>query len=84
MPDSLSNLVMPDIEQVQAPLCISIGDTDLAWKIQLVNQAKEIRMLTSPKQNFPVGLIYKLIYCSKKIEEDLAPFKQPHILQRHL
>lgn len=47
-----SNLVMPDIEQVKAPLCISVGDIDMAWKIDFVNQAKGIRMSTSHKHFF--------------------------------
>lgn len=38
-----SNLTMPsDIENVVAPLCISVGDVDMAMKVELVNQAKEI------------------------------------------
>lgn len=38
-----SNLKVPeDMEGVQAPLCIMVGDTDMAWKIDQVNQAKGI------------------------------------------
>jgi len=38
-----SNLVVPAmIDKVQAPLCIAIGDSDLALSIDKVNQAKEI------------------------------------------
>lgn len=34
---------MPDdMEGVQVPLCIMVGDTDMAWKIDQVHQAKEI------------------------------------------
>lgn len=38
-----SNLVVPDdIEKVQAPLCISIGDEDFGMSIEKVNEAKAI------------------------------------------